>query len=279
MDLSSIKTGSQVGKSLYLELKRVPPTERTEQQQLAIDAYEELQERIQASVERNAEYLASLVDKDLSKPVVEMTPALLQAEFKKHYPFELMEEFKPILAYFSKRQSFFNYPNLHGDISQPSFEKGLLVIGGYGNGKTTFFHALQQALLPYDGHRFKFLTANECVQMREEVKDSDSKIGDLVKLTQHGRVYFDDLLTERDAFTPGRVNFLKEVLEGRYTNLKRGDLKVTPVTFASMNFPEGKNGDIDAALEAFGERYGARLYDRIFEMFNIITITGKSLRK
>lgn len=279
MDLNSIKTGNHIGKDQYRQLKRKPVDSLTEQELEAIKAYEALQESIKEGELKSAEYLRSLVGRKQNDEVIKLTPELLTVQFNKCYPFPMIEEYKPILAYFSKKESFFSYNNLMANVSVPSFDKGILVIGGYGNGKTTFFKALHQALQPFDGHRFKFMTANECVQMREDVKDSDTKVGDLVKMVQTGRVYFDDLLTERDAFTPGRVNFLKEVLEGRYVNLSRSELKVKPVTFASMNFPDGNNGDVDAALEAFGERYGARLYDRLFEMFNIITITGKSLRK
>ena len=63
----------------------------------------------------------------------------------------------------------------------------------------------------------------------------------------------------------------KELLEVRYENNAK--------TFITCNFDPNNLKDIQKALDQFLLRYGGRVYDRLFEMFNIIEFKGNSLRK
>jgi len=96
-----------------------------------------------------------------------------------------------------------------------------------------------------------------------------------------GDRYFDDIKTERHASNYGKVNLFKDILENRYNNrvqIVKGVTKINK-TFGTCNYKEGYEGNTEVALEEFGEMYGGRIYDRLFEMFNIIEFKGKSFRK
>src|SRR5690606_24290849 len=56
---------------------------------------------------------------------------------------QFIENIKPIFLYFLKDQDFFKCKNLRDDITTPSFNKGFLIMGGYGVGKTDFFKVFE----------------------------------------------------------------------------------------------------------------------------------------
>ena len=64
------------------------------------------------------------------------------------------------------------------------------------------------------------------------------------------------------------VEIFKDILEKRYSNNAK--------TMVSMNY---SGNSVEDTLDAISIKYGERVYDRIFEMFNIIDLHGKSLRK
>jgi DNA replication protein DnaC len=50
-------------------------------------------------------------------------------------------------------------------------------------------------------------------------------------------------------------------------------------TYLTANFKEGFPDNVSAAIDEFEDKYGSRVYDRIFKMFNIVIFNGKSFRK
>lgn len=176
---------------------------------------------------------------------------------------------KPLIYYFiGDLENFSKCENL-SQLSEPSFSKGILIIGGYGNGKTSTMKALQ-ASLAHSNVSFRTITANDAVQKFEGLTTQELKDNFWKEMTS-GTLYFDDLLTEREANNYGKVNIFKEVLEKREYMKKR--------TYATCNFDDQFPNDIEKALEQFAVKYGSRVYDRIFKMFNIIEFKGKSFRK
>lgn len=190
---------------------------------------------------------------------------LEEVEFNESY----IDNIKTILYYFSKDERFFDCSNLSA-LSKPSFEKGLLIVGSYGNGKTSTMKTLK-ALFEHTPISFKSFTSNKIVTTFEETKDNRERYG-FMSRTKTGRAYFDDVKTEKDASNYGMHNLMKDILEERY-NLK---LK----THITCNYVDGdKSNNLVDALHEFNTRYGPRVYDRVFQMFNIIEFNGKSLRK
>ena len=277
------ETGRIIGKTEYLILKTKHKANEilTNQEQADIVAYEQLQQRIKEGEIKNAEFIRDLMDKNLEaeKPFYEYP--YLKNHFVKHnqYKFwcdlspEMDINFSTILLYFANDERFFNSPILVKDLNTPKFEKGLLIIGGYGNGKTSFFLELEN-VLKLSKQSFKGYTTNDIVTSYEAC-ENEEELKEFKNQLKKGNRYFDDLCTERDASRYGKVNVLKDVIEERYNESKIKPQK----TFATMNFHNDNPNDINKALELIEAKYGGRVFDRVFEMFNIIHWQGKSLRK
>lgn len=191
-----------------------------------------------------------------------------------------------LLYYFFRSPNFFDSPLLVSDLSEPSFAKGLLVIGGAGCGKTAVFKAIRKMF--FDARRdpdicvkdidgdavslrryqrlFGYYSANDVVTMYESATHPEEKTR-FWDTVGKGEVYFDDLLSERTASNYGKVELFKDILEIRYDKNMR--------THASINNLETPKDSVDQFLP----KYGFRVHDRAFDMFNVLDMQGKSLRK
>ncbi len=184
------------------------------------------------------------------------------------YPVEMTEEMtanvKALCYYFAKDDRFFKSCN---PMSSPSFEKGLMLVGAYGNGKTDSMRVFQR-MLQIPGYSFKSFSSHEVVNMYlrcEEVREGKT---DFIKTMCSGRAHFDDLKAEQKVY--GQYIFT-QILETREKN--------NLLTHVAMNYKDGSPGDLVKAVDEIEERYGGRVYDRVFKMFNIVEWHGKSMRK
>jgi len=269
-----------IGIHKYNELKSFSSDKLTEDQKSQIAAYES------KNVEATDEQLAfrakwvQIVHSPKSKPKFSITARKLYNLFKANFqkicerPFIKIEgvtikNLEPLIYYFSKDERFFQCENL-SRISEPSFDKGLLIIGNYGNGKTSAMKVFEHIFKGIPGVGFRSFSANEAVTMFEKLS-SDVDRDNFEKIMWRGIINFDDLKTERIASNYGKVNIFKEILEERY--------RLKSKTFLICNFKEGYEDDLQAAIDEIGEKYGGRVWDRIYEMFNIIEFKGKSFRK
>lgn len=253
---------------------------RTKAQQSLLDTFEQPYLPTKEDLERVSSYYEAIKSKKGESRLEGVTYNQLynsfKIEFKKLTGNELsidrerLDDYRTLLCYFSKDQRFFRCENLNKTKSEPSFDKGLLIIGGYGNGKSSCLQAISKALHPFNVDQFKYHNANEVVDMYEACKSGQEKdifwqkIGTRVKC-------FDDVKTERQASNYGKIELFKDVIEKRYNK----QLK----TFITCNYHNHHPNDLNLGLQEFGERYGGRVYDRLFEMFNIIEFKGSSLRK
>jgi len=186
-----------------------------------------------------------------------------------------LDNVKTILYYFAKDQRFFKSDRLCKNdkgnyFSDPSFDKGLLIIGNYGNGKTSTMKTLKSL---FDGTPlvFKSYSANRVVTTFESYNNGSERT-EYINRTKTKAAYFDDIKTEKDASNYGKHNLFKDIIEERYLNKAK--------TYITCNFREtDTKGEIKDALIEFNDRYGPRVFDRLFEMFNIIEFKGSSLRK
>lgn len=183
---------------------------------------------------------------------------------------ESIANISAIFYYFLRDEKFLTHPNLRADLSKPSFGKGLLIVGGYGIGKTDYMKALELCFILLKYHRFKIFSTNSLVQEFENCETPSDKKAFYNRMNL-GVNLFDDITTERVANNYGHVNLLKEILEERYM--------LNKLTHATANYQEGGEKTPEAALLYIAECYGSRLYDRLFEMFNIVVFDGKSFRR
>lgn len=191
---------------------------------------------------------------------------------------------RTLCAYFLQKKAFFRSPLLN-EKSIPDLKKGLMIVGGFGNGKTSIlntFHLMFKTAasmpiqvadiegIPQLLGRYKlgfgYFTANDLVKTFEAISDPQEKE---IFWNRHskGIKYFDDIMTESTASNYGKIEIFKDLFEMRYTNRAK--------TLISLNYA----GTLDETLDEISKKYGERVYDRLFEMFNIIELYGESLRK
>lgn len=270
-----------IGFNRYQFLKGLSFEDLTEEEKGQIKAYEELHQPTEEQIENRKKFVRRIVAPEPEKEVeFKITAMQLFKLFKEKFlevngrPLIKIEgitikNLEPLIYYFSKDERFFGCENL-SKLSEPSFDKGLLVIGNFGNGKTSTMITFERIFQNIKGISFKGYSANEVVGMFEKCGDDISK-KEFERKVNFGTRYFDDVKTERIASNFGKVNLFKDILESRYNNKVK--------TLVTCNYKEGFKGDTKAALDEFGEKYGGRVHDRLFEMFNIIEFKGKSFRK
>ncbi len=183
---------------------------------------------------------------------------------------DVIENLKPLIYYFIGDFDNFKKCKQVSDLSEPSMNKGLLIIGDTGNGKTSIMNAFETALR-VTNVRFLSYSTNEVVSMYESCEKPIQK-EEFNDLMTTGTRFFDDVLTERLASNYGKANIIKDILEERSLKKKR--------TYITCNYVDGDDTlNLKNGLLQFYDKYGKRLYDRIFSDFNIIEFKGKSRRR
>ena len=199
---------------------------------------------------------------------------------------------RTLLAYFTENKSFYRSPLLNHK-SEPNLKKGIAVFGDFGVGKSAIVETFYTIFKTAETNRvmvkdkfgtdqilgryklsFGFNTSNSVVQEYEGInrcnKESDKeyKLHLFTKKHHYGFRYYDDMMSERTASNYGKLELFKEILEERYSNRSK--------TMISLNYHENS---LEKTMDVYAEKYGERLYDRFFEMFNILELKGESLRK
>lgn len=269
-----------IGNRKYDYLKSLKPESLSDEQKLQIQVFEKKQRSATpAQIEKSVNYLQRLLEPK-EEVNFSITAKQLWELFKENFqevngrPFIKIDgitikNLEPLIYYFSKDKRFFECENLL-NISEPSFDKGLLIIGNFGNGKTSAMKVFEKIFKGIVGIGFKGFSANEVVTMFEKCSNEMAR-DEFDKTMWRGTRYFDDLKTERIASNFGKVNIFKEIIEERYNRKSK--------TYLTCNFKKDFPNDIDKALDEFEDKYEGRVYDRLFEMFNIIEFKGKSFRK
>jgi len=270
------KTG--IGYNKYQILKSLPFAALTDLEKNQMEEFENKHLPSKEQREWSKNYIANVISQKEEKPF-KTTALRLWNVFKANFFVVHQKEFvkneftaeniAPLVYYFAQDPRFFECENL-SKLSTPSFDKGILIVGTFGNGKTATMRVFERIFRTEKGMSFKGYAANEVVTMFEKCNDELSK-EDFNKKVNAGQRYFDDIKTERIASNYDKVNIFKDIFETRYNS----HLK----TFVTCNYKEGFEGNVEVALEEFGEKYGGRVYDRLFEMFNVIEFKGKSFRK
>jgi DNA replication protein DnaC len=273
--------GSLIGMNKYQHLKSLKLEDLTEDQKSQITAFESKQKKATPEqTEREIKHFERIFQPEVKKEF-SITARQLWKLFKANFPEVNKRPFikiegvtiknlEPLIYYFSKDERFFDCENLRKDLSVPSFDKGLLIIGNFGNGKTSTMKVFEKIFKGIPEVGFKGYSANEVVTMFEKCStDADREYFE--NQLWRGIRYFDDLKTERIASNFGKVNIFKEIIEERYNRKAK--------THVTCNFKKDHPDDINAALDEFEDKYDGRVYDRLFEMYNIIEFKGKSFRK
>lgn len=196
-----------------------------------------------------------------------------------------------VIKYFCQDEDFKNCKRLVTHIPgfslplEPNFKKGLLIIGNYGNGKSTILKCFElmfnhnyniakekhwDNFREWEYARFKIVNCHDLVSEYESLINPEGKANFYKKYSSF-KYSLDDLKKEKLASNFGVTNIIQSILEKRY------DKQVK--TFGTCNYPENEPNDLAKALYEFTTKYGGHIYDRVFQMFNIIEFKGKSFRK
>jgi hypothetical protein len=175
-------------------------------------------------------------------------------------------------------------------LSEPSFNKGTLSIGGFGCGKTSTFLTLIRAFKNHVKYakeeipiNLKDILAkfdiNSCVSTDVVNEYSTAKdkgvISDIMlPLMSSKALYIDDIIREDDGYNFGKNNIFLKVLTHRSDRDYETHLTLNPLIKE-----DGLTEDILISLMQFDTRYDGRVHDRLFGNYNIIELTGKSFRR
>ena len=212
----------------------------------------------------------------LSKPVVskkqlDVKRTLISKKvfwnlFRSLYPeFQITQKNQQIV--FSIFRYFLQQPDFNefGIIkNKPGLEKGLLVYGDYGVGKSTLFdaiHHMGRIILDQTQSTQLWFPRISTVHLLTRYYESQQNKNSNIKLEDYyrGKLYLDDVGKEDKAYN--REEIIGKLLFERH----RRKLK----TFVTTN-------ENPSAISA---RYGHHIGDRLPEMFNIIKWEGKSWRE
>lgn len=217
--------------------------------------------------------------------------------------YELTEDsilnIKAIIKYFANDPTFFECERLVKEIAErkltPSFKKGILIVGDFGNGKSTIMQSLEYLiehnykiaiekkwdnLNDWKNLRFKVKSCRSISSEYEFLKKEDSK-QDFLNKYSHFNYCFDDITKEQIASNYGLKNVIQIILENRYDDIfdKIKKEKRINKTHGTLNYHKDYPDNLKIAIQSLGLKYEAHIYDRVLEMFNIIEFKGKSFRK
>jgi DNA replication protein DnaC len=217
--------------------------------------------------------------------------------------FELTDDsklnIKAIIKYFANDLSFFECERLIKSVDgrklTPSFKKGILIVGDFGNGKSSIMQAFEYLIehnykialeKKWDNYRdwknlrFKTKACRSVASEYECLKKEDSKQEFLTKYSRFNYC-FDDITKEQIASNYGLKNVIQIILENRYDDIfiKIKDEKAINKTHGTLNYHKDYPHDLKIAIQSLGLKYEPHMYDRALELFNIIEFKGKSFRK
>ncbi len=201
--------------------------------------------------------LTKIIHADFQKVVKE----LLRPMHRQYIVDESNQElYWTIICYFARDKKFFDSPLLLNK-EHASFDKGLLIAGMPGGGKTLMFRVFEKLgeLIALTNNRF-------AVVYSQEVVDSFNVDGHKnIQNFNRGQKYFDDIGAESVGSNFGKEEIFRIILETRHRLFVDKGTK----TFFTTNFD----------LDAIESRYGKRVESRVHEMFNLIFAKSIDFRK
>ena len=174
-----------------------------------------------------------------------------------------------IIYYLTKQDNFYNSPLLFKYLNtEIKLDKGLIIVGGFGCGKSSVLKTFQYLINSKNNVKLKFISTVEAVKEYEMIgQENLNYLND--RLTK-GHLIIDDLLAEKEASRFGKSELFESILFQRCE---------TPImtTIITMNYDSENPNDLDFALHKLS-RYGGRVFDRILGNYNFIQLKGKSFR-
>lgn len=246
-------------------------------------------------------------------PEINISSELIIEDFKNAYKHIYKKEFKLInphsesnepeellktlVYYFNKDDRFFKSKLLNRGLSEPSFEKGTLVIGKYGCGKTSTYKTLVFLFKNYvkiilkerpsnmelllSKFRIDQVVATAVVlEYKQALKDGKRALSDILHKTNSLiPLYIDDILKEEILFRSkdNETNIFKDALTLRDDRGFKSHLSLNYKEYAGE---ESSTFDgTEKSLRQMIFKYNGTVHDRLFGSYNIIELTSKSMRR
>lgn len=144
-------------------------------------------------------------------------------------------------------------------------KKDLLILGGYGVGKTSMmmaFHEIGKYIAIKYGDLYLWFIPSNCIEMITEFESESTDRGEFIDHYIKAHRYFDDLGRERNASKFGKINLMAELLEIRLNDK-------TKRTFITSNL----------TAKEYETKYGGAVWSRTKERMNILIYQGNDRRK
>jgi hypothetical protein len=213
----------------------------------------------------------------------ELNPKVFWEIFKEQYKILFCKDFietteskllvYTLYYYFLRKDNFLNSPLLYQiDNSNISLDKGLIIIGGFGVGKTSILKTFEEIIKNLSlNHNEVAVRMHNTADIVVEYEGSEFEHrNEVITKYSKGIRIFDDIKNEREASNFGKVELLKEIL---YMRCETGNFR----TILLCNYDSDTPKDMNQAIDSL-ERYGERVYDRLFEAFNFIQLKDLSKR-
>jgi len=170
---------------------------------------------------------------------------------------------KSFLGHFCR---YWNRDKAFEVVENISLQKGLMVFGSYGTGKSTSFRIIQNMAKHYQVRELWFpsISAQEVVDKFNLERNKE----DVIQYYSKGVFLFDDLGAEsagNNIYQYGKEEVFVRILLNRYRNFEEQGTKTHITT--NLNLGQIEN------------RYGKQLADRFVRMFNLLKLDGPSRRK
>ena len=178
-----------------------------------------------------------------------------------------------LIHYFLRNSNFFNSPCLYNVNCEYSLEKGLIIIGGCGVGKTSILKAIISLIEKFSTNFYKYpVRMHNTSDIVDQFEDPLLNVkNDIITRYSKGFRVFDDANNERIANHFGKIDLIKEII------YKRCEDKNFRTIILSNYHPDYPN-DMKMSIDNFN-RYGHRNFDRLHEGFNFIEFKGTSNRR
>lgn len=268
------ETAKTITAKKFAFLKRFEET-LTEAERKELEAYEQRQkELVQERIKHNQKVIKGEVK--AKKPIKSLPVIAVKKLFIKIWQEqqgrelvlqdEEKEFYNTLCRYFAKDETLngesFDFMRREFDLN-----KGLLIIGNYGCGKTSLMAAFQtfgRKIYTSTGDLFMWFNLINCNQVNAEFHSNRNDKGDILdkgalfKKFSKGNWYFDDFGTEKQFYGD---YLMREILELRYEDL-------TWKTYLTTNL----------SLSEIEQQYGGRVFSRLNQMFNIMAMPGEDHR-
>lgn len=157
-----------------------------------------------------------------------------------------------------------------------NLDKGILIIGPTGTGKTTYVE-IMCLLIKFLHSKESSVYTSKQMETILKLSPDDERVQTLWKNVTTATIFvFEDIGKESKTVKSygSEINLGIDVLDARHLELtQKGSL-----TFGNSNLLL-KTSDPNLKRETFLNRYGERIDSRIHELFNVFALTGDDLRK